>query len=38
MILAISKSAYDLERSGDEAGRIAHHAIKLLGEGPSTSM
>lgn len=37
LVLAISKAITDLERVGDEASKIARHAIKLSEEGDSPS-
>jgi phosphate transport system protein len=36
LIIAISKAVSDLERIGDEACKVARHAIDLAGEGEST--
>ncbi len=33
MVLAISRALHDLERMGDEAGKIADHALQLIGAG-----
>jgi len=35
MILSISKAVGELERMGDEAKKIANHALKLINEGES---